>query len=615
MQYKKTFTPNTNKYTNDFNNSNSNNNGPKPPMNKLDPIIKVKNFKNNASYKDIRTFLQGIQIEHDGIKLISDSRGNRNGSAFVKLMTITDLKKALCRNGQFYENNIIQVFQSSESEFEAGFFFDDDKFNKSKPSFQNNANNANSNSNPRFNKNFHADTSNFNAKPIYKPNYNNQNDNSGLYLKIYGLPASFNSDDLKSMFNNVNFVSIATSVPTPITSTSINSDGQQEQTTVLKAKKICQVERQIDLERALTRQNERVGKSKLQIFQISKSEYDRELGAMQQTKQSGQSEDMNETENGGDEETAGAELTDDLFVFMSGVPFSAKEYDVRNFFQNINVAELHNIFGAETLKPSGEWCCQFLNKADRDRALEKDDQFFRNRVIKIKTLTYAEYQQYVLAQSKLKQEMMSSSSSSKRAGFNNSRNFNDENNGEDNSNGAQQDEDASDNRGFTKFNKSSFNNGFQKKFNKPNFGSSSNNSNNNSRSPSTNENSNEAKRKPYESSNAPSANSKRIKATSEASAPSIIDLPPLPPELQKFRNSLVLLSNVSYDASREDILEFMKAFAPLEKTLKIRYNDLGEPTGDAIIACKTCDEANRACRELNGTEFMGLKVKTALVSP
>ena len=575
-------------------------------MNKLDPIIKVKNFKNNASYKDIRTFLQGIQIEHDGIKLISDSRGNRNGCAFVKLMTITDLKKALCRNGQFYENNIIQVFQSSDSEFEAGYFFDDDsnnKFNKNKPSFQNNTN-----SNPRFNKNFQSDNSNFNNKPIYKPNYNNQNDNSGLYLKIYGLPASFNSDDLKSMFNNVNFVSIATSVPTPITSTSINSDGQQEQTTVLKAKKICQVERQIDLERALTRQNERVGKSKLQIFQISKSEYDRELGAMQN-----KSEDMNENENAGDEEQANLELTDDLFVFMSGVPFSAKEYDVRNFFQNINVAELHNIFGAETLKPTGEWCCQFLNKTDRDRALEKDDQFFRNRVIKIKTLTYAEYQQYVLAQSKLKQEMMSK----RGGGFNNNnnRNFNDENNGEDNSNG-QQDEDNSnnnDNRGFNKFNKSNFNNGFQKKFqNKPNFNS------NNSRSPNMNENSNEAKRKPYEN-NTQSANSnsgsKRIKTSNDANAPSIIDLPPLPPELQKFRNSLVLLSNVSYDASREDILEFMKTFSPLEKTLKIRYNDLGEPTGDAIIACKTSEEANRACRELNGTEFMGLKVKTALVSP
>ena len=40
-------------------------NGSQPQ--KLDPIIRVKNFAPSASYKEIRTFLQGVQIEHDGI--------------------------------------------------------------------------------------------------------------------------------------------------------------------------------------------------------------------------------------------------------------------------------------------------------------------------------------------------------------------------------------------------------------------------------------------------------------------------------------------------------------------------------------------------------------------
>lgn len=76
---------------------------------KLDPIIRVKNFAPSASYKEIRTFLQGVQIEHDGIKLLHDANGQRTGQAFVRLIGIIDLKKALCRNKQFYEDRQIEV--------------------------------------------------------------------------------------------------------------------------------------------------------------------------------------------------------------------------------------------------------------------------------------------------------------------------------------------------------------------------------------------------------------------------------------------------------------------------------------------------------------------------
>lgn len=86
---------------------------------------------------------------------------------------------------------------------------------------------------------------------------------TGFYLKIYGLPANFDDQSLKAMFNNVKFVRIATAKPTPITTKIINQEGRQENTTIIKAKKLCQVETQLDLERALTRQDERVGKSKV----------------------------------------------------------------------------------------------------------------------------------------------------------------------------------------------------------------------------------------------------------------------------------------------------------------------------------------------------------------
>jgi RNA recognition motif-containing protein len=103
--------------------------------------------------------------------------------------------------------------------------------------------------------------------------------------------------------------------------------------------------------------------------------------------------------------------------------------------------------------------------------------------------------------------------------------------------------------------------------------------------------------------------------TDDPHTPTLVDLPPLPPELQKYRNSLVLLSNVPGKASREDILEIIKSFSPLENTLKIRHDDMGNPTGDAIVACRTPEDANRACRSLNGIDFMGKNIKAALVSP
>ena len=552
----------------------------------LDPIIKVKNFNTNCSYKDIRTFLQGIQIDHDGIKLLSDSNGNRNGMAFVKLMTITDLKKALCRNGQFYEEKTISVTQSNEAEFNQGFVaLPSSNFLNKHPSInqalQNNYNNGRSNNDSNG---FRSNNGDQNNKPV-------ENDGSGFYLKIYGLPAGFDESELKNMFNNVNFISIFTSQPTPVTSTTL-TNGNQEQTTVLKAKKICVVETQLDLEKALTRQNERVGKSKLQIFQMNKIEFDREMSYLnkhQNHNANKNNNNLNGNSNGdknyksynsaeGESSEYASQkypISDDLYIYMSGVPFSAKSLDVRAFFQPINVVEANIINDLQTLKPTGECCCQLNNKHDRDQALEKSDQLFRNRVVKIKPLTYVEYQQYISLQDKIKEQLgkrknailptpllplpnvgAPSLMGNSPPNFNNKYQQNDKRNNYNNNN-------------------------------------SINNNNNN---------------------NANNSSQRKTFNNQTQSKPSLIDLPPLPPELQKYRSSLVLLSNVSFDASREDILDLLKEFSPIEQTLKIRHDEMGQPTGDAIVACTGSDDALRACTELNNVWFMGLEIKTALVS-
>ncbi len=331
------------KYSNNF--QSNQNGGLSPQRSTLDPIIRVKNFNNNCSYKDVRTFLQGklsniilmsvdlliyliliylfiygfigIQIEHDGIKLLTDNNGQRNGSAFVKLLSITDLKKALCRNKQYYEDRTIIVTQSAEHEFDTA---------KNVYSFAvtGQVRPAGVETDPK--KTLRKDTPNNTSN-------SELNSESGFYLKIYGLPVKFDENDLKSMFNNVNFLKMTTATPTPITSTNMNN-GQSETVTSLKAKKICEVETQLDLERALTRQDEQVGKSKLKIYQINKQEYDRELTHALKYSNRGETTTVKSGSSVLDEVWS----NDDVFVYVSNIPSVGREVeDLKEFFEDINI--------------------------------------------------------------------------------------------------------------------------------------------------------------------------------------------------------------------------------------------------------------------------------------
>lgn len=516
----------------------------------------------------------------------------------------------------------------------------------------------------------------------------NQEGSVGFYFKIYGLPAKFDETALKIMFNNVKFLRIVTSTPTPITSTN-NNNGQTEQITTLKAKKLCQVETQLDLERALTRQDERVGKSKLQIFQISRSEFDREIANLNKNNHYNtnnnninnnnnyQSNDYNES-NGQDYQDQMVNADQDQvynennnnnswYIYMHGVPFSAKEQDVRFFFQGIQIQSVSLLIDNQTQKPTGECCCQFATKMDRDRALEKDDQLFRNRVVKVKSINFNEFlaaQAGKLRPQFIKQQQrnnyINNNNNTNNNGNNNSGNhsnkgiksimslspnekaipslFHNSNSPNDNSNEySNVNSSENDDQNTDYFDSNS--NEDSEQYNNNNRKFNNNNNNNNNRNiyqrqfnNINNDNNNGVKRRANNLFEDQSNNgNKRVKnfiqprynqsynnnnndneSSFDNSEPAV--LPPLPPELQKYRNRLVLFSNISYQASREDILELVRQFSPMEQTLKIRHDDSGQPAGDAVVACLTSDNAVNACLTLNGAEFMGRNIKATLFS-
>ena len=89
---------------------------------------------------------------------------------------------------------------------------------------------------------------------------------------------------------------------------------------------------------------------------------------------------------------------------------------------------------------------------------------------------------------------------------------------------------------------------------------------------------------------------------------SATNLPPLPAELNDYLGRILVLSNVTYRATREEILEFLRPYAPIPETLKIRCDVNGKPTGFGVVACETNADATRAAAELNNQIFMLRKI-------
>lgn len=89
---------------------------------------------------------------------------------------------------------------------------------------------------------------------------------------------------------------------------------------------------------------------------------------------------------------------------------------------------------------------------------------------------------------------------------------------------------------------------------------------------------------------------------------SATNLPPLPSELNEYIGRILVLSNVAYRATREEILDFLRSYSPIPDTLKIRCDVHGKPTGYGVVACETKNDASRAIAELHNQIFMQRKI-------
>lgn len=64
---------------------------------------------------------------------------------------------------------------------------------------------------------------------------------------------------------------------------------------------------------------------------------------------------------------------------------------------------------------------------------------------------------------------------------------------------------------------------------------------------------------------------------------------------------------------REEILQFLSAYHPIEDTLKIHRDSSGRPTGHAVVALTNAEDVAQAVKELNNSFFLLRKISVCVV--
>ncbi|XP_059178072.1 collagen alpha-1(XI) chain-like [Physella acuta] len=80
--------------------------------------VHIRNLPLTANYKDVRRFLHPIDIPFDGLKVINDDQGQRIGEAYVQFRRLDDASRALRRNGEKANGQVVSVISCTEAEYD-----------------------------------------------------------------------------------------------------------------------------------------------------------------------------------------------------------------------------------------------------------------------------------------------------------------------------------------------------------------------------------------------------------------------------------------------------------------------------------------------------------------
>jgi len=78
-----------------------------------DAVVRLRGLPYSATKTDIHDFFSGLEIENNGVLMVTDFSGRSKGECFVQFTTVEDSVKALERNKSNMGHRYIEVFASS----------------------------------------------------------------------------------------------------------------------------------------------------------------------------------------------------------------------------------------------------------------------------------------------------------------------------------------------------------------------------------------------------------------------------------------------------------------------------------------------------------------------
>lgn len=108
----------------------------------LNSSVEVRNMAMNTTIIDIRRFFQGLEIPEDGIKIITDKKGNKVGMAYVRFSKPIFKEMAVRKSGKILKNSAVEILHIEDNIFDKATDFSDyqGRFFKDNQNYKNNYN-------------------------------------------------------------------------------------------------------------------------------------------------------------------------------------------------------------------------------------------------------------------------------------------------------------------------------------------------------------------------------------------------------------------------------------------------------------------------------------------
>ncbi|CAF0793832.1 unnamed protein product [Didymodactylos carnosus] len=579
-----------------------------------EPYLRVKNLSKKYSYRDVKLLFSDYKLRLEDIKMINDQHGERTGEAVVQFRSIDDAEEALSQfNYVYYGGQNVQIIPATEYEFASSL----DSF---------------------------IPTSVKKRQP-----------EGGYCVKVLGIPNKWYKRDIRKLFTASEII------PDRGIYLDLDTDG------MICGPAFIEFLSEVDLEKALFYHDEHSGNSRFDIQRISKKEMEMEINALKPKERRGRgvnddgrlrrsrsrsrSRDhdirsggagrnyqtrMNQDDDDGTNGNTNAssyprrpryneELPPTICCLrMRNIPYATRENDVRTFFQGMDIAQDGIQFKYDKSgRPAGECYVRFSSSNDCRKAYEKNRLQFGGRVLELRALSLWEFQS---ANKDEPDETGATFSSSGGLGrvtnfnqnYNNNKSSSMEINQQNNFPGKRKLHDRDDNKNDEHM-KSPINDYSQQRP-RQYIDRRQQYENNNHTAPSTAlsliDSTNELPNDKSPSSDDQQGKILRINNVNNLQdnrSPIAKQLTQLPACYDQYRGQVLLMSNVHFRATREEILQLLRVYRPIEETLKIHRDSSGKPTGHAVVALTNRDDVQQALKELDNSSFLHRKISVRVV--